>query len=198
MLRDLYARFCQWLAKSRKVMFFREFLNAPKEVGSVYPSSAKLSKHIARLIDVRPDDVVVEVGAGTGCITRHILNQLHSPKQLIAVERSSKFAKILREHFPDINTIEGNAAELSQLLAAVSDKKPRYIISSLPLRSLPKDLVAAIIEQYALILPSDGKVIQYTYDITDKNDPFYKKWQIDHTEIIWFNLPPAKVNVFVK
>ena len=56
-------------------LFLREFLEAPAGVGAVWPSSEQLARGMAARIDPRGDGLVVELGAGTGVVTRALLDR---------------------------------------------------------------------------------------------------------------------------
>ena len=56
-------------------LFLREFLEAPAGVGAVWPSSEHLARGMAARIDPRGDGLVVELGAGTGVVTRALLDR---------------------------------------------------------------------------------------------------------------------------
>src|SRR5262249_32033136 len=96
----------------------------------------------------------------------------------------------------DVQVIAGNAADLQRLLGQQSTQV-KTIISGLPLRSLSKAVAETILAQISTILPSDGKYIQFTYHLTPT--PLYAPahYQQTYAKIIWRNLPPARVDVFI-
>lgn len=53
-----------------ELLFLRRWLANPGKVGAVLPSSAALGRLVARNVARRPDQWVVELGAGTGTVTR--------------------------------------------------------------------------------------------------------------------------------
>ena len=55
------------------VLFLRRWLANPLQMGSIIPSSPALGRQVARLIERHEDEVVLELGAGTGAITRALL-----------------------------------------------------------------------------------------------------------------------------
>ena len=51
-------------------MFLQAFLKSPRVIASVFPSSSFLERRVVRAADVGSARAVVELGAGTGGITR--------------------------------------------------------------------------------------------------------------------------------
>jgi len=54
-------------------MFFRRWLANPLQMGSVIPSSPALCRRIAGQVRRDPDEAVLELGAGTGVVSRALL-----------------------------------------------------------------------------------------------------------------------------
>ena len=175
-------------------LFFKGFFQNPRTMGAVLPSSRYLARTMANCIDKTATGFIVELGPGTGAITRGILAAGISSDKIIALEVESHFAEKLKKQFPQIQVIQGNASELSTLM---ENKGPiDTIISSLPLRSLPKETRNKILNEIPKILSPNGRFIQFTYAIKH-NDHFYPKTFVQETSVIvWRNIPPAKVNVF--
>ena len=90
-------------------MFFRRWLANPLQMGSVVPSSSALCDRIVRHTRHAHDEVVVELGAGTGVISRALLASGLPPDRLIVVEIVSTMAKHLRAVLPGVMVIEGDA-----------------------------------------------------------------------------------------
>src|SRR5918912_3490011 len=77
-----------WLPPDKEVaLFFLRWLKAPHRIGAVAPSSRFLARAMAREVDVRGSGLVVELGGGTGSITRALLDAGLAPDRLIVVER---------------------------------------------------------------------------------------------------------------
>jgi len=184
------------LSKQASTLTFLKALAInPKGTGAVLPSSKRLANEMASHINLSAEGFVVELGAGTGVITKAMLMSGVDLKQIIAIEYASSFARKLRKRFPDIEVIEGNAANLTQLL----DEKSQHvdtIISSLPLRSLPEETVQSILSEISSILSPDGRYIQFTYDIRSDSSYYPENFHLERSKIIWRNIPPAKVEIF--
>jgi phospholipid N-methyltransferase len=175
--------------------FLKALLDNPREMGAIFPSSSFLAKEMVAHVNKNRDGVIVELGAGTGVITKALLKSGVEPDSIIVVESSNAMVKKLRRRFPAIQIIEGNAADLKSLL--ISEKREiNTIISSLPLRSLHKPIAEMILQQINLLLSKKGRYIQYTYSFNE--DPFFslENFQRIISKRIWMNLPPARVDVW--
>src|SRR3990167_4403941 len=122
--------------------FFKSLLKNPRSMGTVVPSSPELAKKMATCIDLSKEGLVLELGPGTGVVTQAILATGLPPENLIALELSPHFSKDLRTEFPKIQVIEGDA---KNIVSIMQGKRIHTIISSLPLRSLPKESVEKIL-----------------------------------------------------
>ena len=138
----------------------------------------------------------VELGGGTGAITRALLQQGVTPGRLIVIERSPALVTLLRKQFSTVRIIQGNASELDKLLGS-DNGRVSAVVSSLPLKSLPKSCVLKINQQVNKLLDNKGVFVQFTYDL--RLPPLSKgqDFSCEHTQIIWKNLPPARVNTFM-
>lgn len=180
--------------------FTKATISNPRAVGAACPSSPFLARAMAEQVDVNADGYVIELGGGTGMITRALLAHGVSPDKLITVEFSPELAQHLREEFPDIHVLEGDAGQLDQLLVKGMDNevnKIHAIVSGLPLRSLPKLNVEAIKKQIYNLLGKEGLFIQFTYDLRLSSSE-KKKFLLKKTRTVWRNIPPARVNTYIR
>jgi len=180
--------------ESGLMLFLREIANNPGAMGAACPSSKRLASRIAAQVPADADHVV-ELGAGTGVVTSAILNHGTPTKNLIAVERSAALTEHLKRHFPDLEIIQGDARQLSNLLQK-NDHPIQAIVSGLPLRSLPAETVHDIGIQIEKVLAKDGLYIQFTYSLWRTPSPPSPALVWERSDYIWWNVPPARVDVF--
>ena len=81
-------------------LFLREFLRAPLRTGAQQPSSRALAAAMAAEIDPAADGPVVELGPGTGVVTRALLDRGIPEDRLILIELNPSFADHVRRMFP--------------------------------------------------------------------------------------------------
>ena len=177
--------------------FISQFIKNPKTVGSLVPSSRLLGRAMAKFVPKKDDLFVVELGPGTGPITRSLTKVGLNKDNLLCIEMSPKMVKLLNRRFPELNIIEGDACSLSQTLGEKSGSVDA-IVSSLPLRSIPKEIVDKIIEQMHKVLTEDGVIIQFTYDLRANRSPLLSHFKRVKSKIVIGNVPPARVDVFQK
>ncbi|KVA53370.1 methyltransferase [Burkholderia cepacia] len=173
-------------------LFVREWVGRPAAVGALCPSSRQLAREMA---DAVPDGdgLVVELGGGTGAITAALLERGVAPRRLVVVERSPAFVQHLRRRFPGISIVSGDARQLERLLPP--DARVDAIVSCLPLRTLPRQDVTAIVGQCHRVLSADGVMIQFTYDLRPPGrHPFGDSAFVAcDSRIVWANIPPARI-----
>ncbi|MYL00612.1 MAG: methyltransferase domain-containing protein [Gammaproteobacteria bacterium] len=140
--------------------FFRSLVSDPRSVGAVVPSGASLGRLMAR--GCGAGTRVVEVGAGTGALTRAILNAGVAEQDLCLVDSDERFVEILRESFPGARTVHGDALSLGEHL---EDLKGRvdFIISGLPLLFFSNARKRRLLAAAFALLGEGGAFHQFTY-----------------------------------
>ena len=176
-------------------LFAREILVNPRAMGAACPSAPLLTSTMAARVPLNGDGVVVELGGGTGAVTTALLKQGVPAWKLIVVERSPTLVRHLRQRFPQLRILQGDAAQLRQLLGDDA-RRIDSIVSSLPLRSLHPATTRAIGHQFETLLEPGGLLIQYTYDLWGTRPRALSRFRRLFSRIVWSNLPPARVEVF--
>jgi phospholipid N-methyltransferase len=138
----------------------------------------------------------VELGAGTGPVTEALLRHGVPPSQLYAVEKSEALAKDLSERFPDVNVLCCSADDIG---GRIGDGPPvKAVVSSLPFRSIPKDICFSIMSELDRVLAPGGLYIQFTYALIGEMPYVPSGFRKLRSRIVLLNMPPAKVEVFRK
>lgn len=170
-------------------------LRNPRRVGAIAPASKALAKAILHEVMRAEPQTVVEVGAGTGAITRALLPALAKMERFMVIERDPGFAQLLRKNFPNVEVLNHCASHLGAL--DIEARNPVTVVSSLPLLSMPKEEARGCIgAMVGLIAGRPGsRLIQYTYaspHLRPFNDiPIGWRWR--RAASIWANLPPATI-----
>ena len=175
-------------------LFFREWLSSPRAIGAVVPSSRRLARCIASTAGCRDSEVIVELGGGTGAITRALLESGVCPRRLIVIERAPALVALLRARFPQVRVIQGDATRLSELLHEAGPVGT--IVSGLPLRSLPPRITATIVRQASDVLEPSGLFVQFTYWLSPRRK-LSQRFAAVSSRLVWGNVPPARVWAFV-
>src|SRR4051794_1707944 len=114
-------------------MFFRRWLANPLQMGSVIPSSDALCRRVVRHTSRAVDEAVLELGAGTGVISRALLEGGVPPERLIVVEIVPEMAAHLRGALPGVEVIEGDARQLPGLLPRHWHGRIGSVVCGIPL-----------------------------------------------------------------
>ena len=119
----------------------------PLKVGSIAPSSPELAQKMVQDIRPRRNSVVLELGVGTGAITKFLQEITPDQESYLGIELDKTLVKSLKEKFPDLNIIRGNACNLAAIHKKTKIGKVGYIISCLPFVSIPNDVGERILSE---------------------------------------------------
>lgn len=182
----------------RQLLLLRELIREPRDMGTVFPSSPVLADEMASALSpsLLRDGVFVELGAGTGPVTEAMLRHGIPAERLYAVEKSRLLADELTKRFPGINVLCCGAEELRDFIR--SDAPVKAVVSSLPFRSLPQDVGAAIMREIECVLAPGGFYIQFTYALIGEMPYVPSGFRKLRSHFVLYNIPPAKVEVFRK
>ena len=177
---------------SEPLLFLRSVLSNPLGIGALAPSSPKLSRLMAS--PIKPSEgVVVEIGAGTGSITRAILQTGLRPERLFVIERDPSLAAFLQREFPSVRVCCGDAVDACRLLSERAIGPVKTVISSLPLRNFPELDQLQVVKAMMQALSQGGQLIQFTYAAGCPVPRHKLGIQGECLGRIWMNLPPAAV-----
>jgi len=146
-------------------LFLGKFFKHGTAIASLAPSSPWLSRATVRNVDWSHAKVVVELGAGTGPITKVLAEKAPAGCRVIALERDPDFARLLKErfqHLPNFEIIEGDVRDLARMLEERGIQQVDYVISGLPVPSFPKDLQRDLFRVVRQILAPSGTYNQIT------------------------------------
>lgn len=179
-----------------KIEFIYQFLDKPKIIGSIIPSSKYLTKKILSFVDFNKEGIVLlEYGAGTGPFTSEIVKYLKHTDQLIVIELNSKFVADLKEKFKNYKNIkiyEDCVANTQTILAKEEIQNVDYIISSIPFSSLPKDVTQDILLNTKSIMSNKTLFLTFQYS-KFKKGTFKKYFEIKDIKFVFRNVPSAYV-----
>lgn len=178
-------------------LFAKNCLCNPRKVGSICPSSQTLGRAMVSFLQNRQQSTIIELGSGTGSITKTLLKSGINLNNFYACEISSALVRHLQKRFPEIHVLEGDASELTQVFEKLVGKVD-CIFSGLPLKSLPSSLVDKIIDQQYELLKPEGTIIQFTYDLRPRKSILNKRFRQVGSKVVIANLPPARVDAFIK
>ncbi len=182
------------IRRAENWLFFRRWLKSPRQLGTLAPISIKLSMLAAKeaLSQYTPGTPVVEIGAGTGRLTRALLHKGVQAQDLTVVELDSEMCDFLRNSIPGIHVIEGDATHLSELLTPELLQKVGVVVSAIPLMYLKEPLRQSLIMAAFSVLRPQAKIVHVTYNPKSPLN-FWKNIKQSRVAAAWFNFPPGFV-----
>ncbi|WP_373488655.1 class I SAM-dependent methyltransferase [Blastomonas sp.] len=173
-------------------IFFKGFLKHPKMVGSVVPSS---DRTIAQMLaPVRWNDVklFVEYGPGVGTFCRPVLDKMPRDATFIAIDTNDDFIRYLRKTITDSRfiAVHASAEDVEAIIAAHGFDHADYVLSGMPLSTLPDKVAENIAAATHRALRPGGAFLIYQFRsfAYDLIRPLFD--HIDHGFAAW-NVPPC-------
>ncbi|TNM29455.1 class I SAM-dependent methyltransferase [Streptomyces sedi] len=183
-----------------------------RTTGAVAPSGRALASALTLPVRERRGRTlnVLEVGAGTGAVTRRLLPLLPCGSRLDVVEANPRFADRLhglpRPEGRDVRVHIGRVEEL------LVDVRYDVIVSGLPFANFPAVQVTAIMDLYLRLLRPGGALTYFAYRGTrraralvasrveavrhlrvEEELSTYHARCAARSRTVWGNLPPARV-----
>ena len=149
----------------------------------------------------RPAGQVVELGAGTGAVTRQLLRYGVPMEQLTLVEIDSHLGGHLRRTFPGMDVIIAPAQDLAELWRERNGPPVGAVVSTLPMRLFSKKDIMSIMSNSLAVLEPGGVLVQFTYR---QRSPVPERIRdalgvtAERYCRVWINLPPAGIWVYRK
>jgi phosphatidylethanolamine/phosphatidyl-N-methylethanolamine N-methyltransferase len=185
-------------ARQEEILFLRRWLAHPLKVGALLPSSPFLARLVARHTRIGDDDVVVELGAGTGAVTKALLDSGLPQDRLFVVEIDADMCTYLRKWYPQAQVIHGDAGALADILPTKFHGKVATVISGIPMITLPDDLQARLIRSWLGQLKPGGRMLQYTYSLVSPIPEKKFGLSVKRAGMTFLNVPPASVFKYEK
>lgn len=211
------------MAASDTFVFIKEVSKSFAQIGSVIPSSSALARALVRpmLLCERGQNHplrILEVGPGTGPVTRQILGNMQSEDTLMVCEINPRFMKRLQERLVNDEHFQRNKERVSFFQGPVQALhteeqlgKFDVIVSSLPFSNFQPQVVEEIFKTYRDLLKDGGSITFCEYIGIRKIgalvanpeerarvkqvDQVVKRWcdrsECLKKEITFLNVPPA-------
>jgi phospholipid N-methyltransferase len=195
--------------------FFKEFREQYHTTGSILPSSRFLGRAlVAEMCKPRGPCRILEVGPGTGSVTREIVRQLKPGDRLDIVEINERFVALLRERFAQEPLFRRRHHQVRLIHAPLQEVPGEaaydFLVSGLPLNNFSVSLVREIFKAYQRLLKPGGILSYFEYAlIRQLKTPFAKAKERKRlycvgrlverkirayqfrADVVYFNAPPA-------
>ena len=186
---------------SELLLFFQQFLQHPKELSSVIPSSKALGDMAISTAQLDQARVIVELGAGTGGITEQIRKAKPRGARFLAIEINEDLIKAARKRCPETDLILGNALHLDAYLSERGEESCDAIISAVPWAVMESEQQSKLLSVVYDNLNSGGRFVTLAF-LVGLPCPASRRFReaLSHyfdktgmTPIVWRNLPPAVI-----
>jgi phosphatidylethanolamine/phosphatidyl-N-methylethanolamine N-methyltransferase len=171
-------------------IFLKELAKNWRGVGAVAPSSRFLTEKMLSKIDFSSARLVVELGPGTGPMTREILTRLRPDARLVVIESNETFCEMLRAI--DDSRLSVECASAENLPALLDGERVDVILSGIPLASVGRGVAGRVLDVVKDMLLPGGVFVQFQYSklsckmIAER----FTSVEIDFVPV---NMPPAFV-----
>src|SRR5271157_2493340 len=147
---------------------------------------------MARCIDLARPGPILELGAGTGSLTRGLIRAGCPPERIIALEREPPLVAVLQREFPAMRVIKGDATRIGEYLAGRVEGLAA-VFSSLPIKWFSPEAQYAVVRPCLDLLGPGGRFLQIT-------NAFSSPLRVDRLGIagreidrVWLNLLPTQI-----
>ncbi len=179
-----------------ELRFFKGWIDKPKAVGSIVPTSSVTARRMASVVDPNSGLPVLEVGPGTGVITRAILARGIKPENLYAVEYSEDFVRHLERHYAGVNVIRGDAFDLDSALGEKRNLVFDSVVSGVPLLNFPVAQRISYLNSLLDRIPAGRPVVQLTYGPLSPIPAGRGNYTVKHFDFVIRNIPPTQLWIY--
>lgn len=181
--------------------FFRQWLKNPREVAAISPSSRQLARQMVHQLP-RACRRVIELGGGTGALTRAVLHHGIRPEDLLVLELNEELHQHLQREFPGVRVVCADAMcvrEVARQHGFVGEDGADAVVSGLGLLAMAREAQQQLLAAAFDALRREGRFVQFTYgpanpvarEVLDELDLTSRR-----ASFTWWNVPPATVYVY--
>ena len=179
-----------------EMQFIRSWIETPLSTGAVMPSSKALARTMARYVDAEASGPVIELGPGTGPVTEALVEHGIDQSRLILVEFNPDFCRLLRARYPEATVVQGDAYRLRRIVEVYVREPAAAVVSGLPLLTKPLRTRLRLMADAMGLLAPGAPFVQFTYAMVPPIPKALSGIRVVASELIWLNLPPARVWVY--
>ena len=173
-------------------VFFQGFLEHPKMVGSIIPSSRSTIDKMLAPVKWDECKLFVEYGPGVGTFCRPVLDRLPRDGSLVVIDTNPLYIDYLKRTIGDsrFHPVLGSAADVEEILAALGHDKADYVLSGLPFSTLPEGVGPAIAAATHRVVRQGGAFLTYQFSAVAR-DLTARHFKRIETGFAWLNIPPC-------
>jgi len=184
---------------NENIQFLQAFLKNPTKVGSIKPSSPELAQKMIEGIKPKTDEIVLELGVGTGAITRALQKIALEKDSYLGIELDPELVRMLRKNFADLKIVCGNAKDITAIHERSGFGKIGSIICCLPFVSLPNQVSEVIMTEIDKVMQQGCtfRTFQYAHGYYMPSALKLREFMRDRygkskrSQLVVKNVPPA-------
>jgi phospholipid N-methyltransferase len=184
---------------NENLQFLQAFLKNPLKVGAIAPSSPELAAEMLEGIEPNDENIVLELGVGTGAITKYLTEVIPDRNSYLGIELDGDLVRTLNRRFPELNIVCGNASDAYSIHARSGLGKVRFVVCCLPFVSLPKEVADSVLAEiekfmdegcvFRIIQNAHGYYLPPARKLREYLKDRYGRSQ--RSPLVMKNLPPA-------
>lgn len=173
-------------------VFFRGFVEHPRMVGSIIPSSRTTIDAMLDPVDWNRCQLFVEYGPGVGTFCRPVLERLPRGGELIVIDTNPLYIDYLRRTIRDsrFHAVLGSAEDVEEIVRSFGHEKADYVLSGLPFSTLPDGVGPAIAAATQRVVRKGGAFLTYQFSAVAR-DLTARYFPRVETGFVWANIPPC-------
>ncbi|MEP7196306.1 MAG: rRNA adenine N-6-methyltransferase family protein [Saprospiraceae bacterium] len=180
------------------LLFIKEGFKKFKSIGSISKSSRFVAKEMLKNINFNEKIVIVELGAGTGAITKFLMEKMNEESKLIIIESNEAFCRKLQVGLDHrVILIQDSAEHIEDHIKNLNLGMVDYVVSSLPFVMFNEHLCIRILNSVSRVMKPDALLIQLHYSLWIKKiyEKIFCKIKINFVPV---NIPPAFIFICSK
>lgn len=177
-------------------VFFRGFLEHPRMVGSIIPSSRFTIEKMLAPVKWDECKLFVEYGPGVGTFCYPVLEQMRGDASLIVIDTNPLFVDYLNKTIADsrFTAVLGSAEDVEEIVRAHGHEQADYVLSGLPFSTLPDGVGPAIAAATHRVIRPGGAFLVYQFSAKARDfmarhftriDQGYEFWNVLPCKLFW-------------
>ncbi|WP_340587274.1 methyltransferase [Erythrobacter alti] len=173
-------------------VFFRGFLEQPRMVGSIIPSSRVTIDAMLEPVDWQRCKLFVEYGPGVGTFCQPVLDRLPRGGELLVIDTNPLYIDYLKRTIRDsrFHAVLGSAEDVEQIVRSIGHEQADFVLSGLPFSTLPEGVGAKIVAATHRVTAAGGAFMTYQFkgEARDLTARYFPRVE---TGFVWRNIPPC-------
>ncbi len=161
-------------------------------MGALLPTSSVTAKRMASVVEAETNEPVVELGPGTGVITKALLEKGVRPENLHSIEVVEDFIPQLSRDFPEVEIIHGDAFHVADILSRFTGQV-NTVISGIPLLNFPLETRLTYLDNLFKLLKPGRPVVQISHGPLSPIPAGKGPYSVEPLDWVFRNIPPARL-----